>query len=150
MLYPRNLKGHPPSLDENIVVQHEQGLERRDAETKWIQISVHNESLSCASQQQDCAHTICLGEVSMKFTNCLAGFKNDRAMGPTAQYKPGLATVSARHFLRMSEFFFTRSYIRVLFRCDEETKSCETVNQSHQKPPLPFLQDAQNRDALEQ
>ncbi len=48
--------------------------------------------------------TICHDEVRMSFTNCLAGsqvVKKDRAMGPTAQYKHGLATVLAKHYLRV-------------------------------------------------
>ncbi len=53
-------------------------------------------------------YAISLGEVRMYFANGLAGsqiVEKDGAMGPTAQYKLEVGSVSAKHWLRMSEIF---------------------------------------------
>ena len=66
------------------------------------------------SHSNKIVYTIGLGEVRMYFVNCLATLQvveKEGAMGPTAQYKLGLESGLARHWLRMSEIFCTRSYI---------------------------------------
>ena len=61
------------------------------------------------SHSNKIVYMIILGEVRMYFANYLAGLqvvKKDGAMGPTAQYKLEVGSVSAKHWVRMSEIFF--------------------------------------------